>query len=94
MFDHPKFLQLFENYHPNIDIDLILNNQKLIDPPIYIFCGYYDFSDECCGPLFGDYNNYIYGIYVDISDRSDKQEDIPKKKINIFYFHKSVNETF
>ena len=28
-----------------------------------------------------DYNNYIYGIYVDISDRSDKQEEISKKKI-------------
>lgn len=84
----------YHNYkYKSVDIDLILNNQKLIEPPIYIFCGYYDSSKECCGPLFGDYNNYIYGIYVDISDRSDKQEDIPKKKINNFEDGKIIIES-
>ena len=75
----------YRNYkYKSVDIDLVINQIKEY---------YNNFSDECCGPLFGDYNNYIYGIYVDISDRSDKQEDIPKKKINNFEDGKIIIES-
>ncbi|MDO4962615.1 MAG: NUDIX hydrolase [bacterium] len=68
-----------------IDCDEILVNQRLIDNTIYIFDCYYDSSEDCLGPCFGNPEDYIYGIYVDIRDKYDSHsEEIPKKKINDF----------
>lgn len=69
-----------------IDSDIIQNHQKLIKDPIYIFSGYYDASEDCYGPCFGDHDNYLYGIYENIRNNgynNDKKE-VPKKDINKF----------
>ena len=62
------------------------NNQKLIEEPIYIFSGYYDASEECYGPCFGDPDNYLYGIYENIRNNgySNGKKEIPKKDIDKF----------
>ena len=68
-----------------INSDIIQNNQKLIEIPIYIFGGYYDSSEECYGLCLGEPNSYLYGIYEDITScqyRDRKQ--IAKKGIPDF----------
>ena len=67
-----------------IDFDTILNNQKLIENPIYIFTGYYDSSEDCYGPLIGNYDDFIYGIYENISSKYEEKKEIQKKEINEF----------
>lgn len=70
----------------SIDYDTIQNNQKLIEEPIYIFSGYYDASEDCYGPCFGDHDDYLYGIYENIRHNgynNDKKE-VPKKNIDKF----------
>lgn len=70
-----------------IDTDTILNNQKLIQNPIYVFCGYYNSSLECCGPCFGNEEDYLYGIYKPICSKySDyrNREEIKKNKMSNF----------
>ncbi|MGN1379637.1 MAG: NUDIX hydrolase [Bacilli bacterium] len=66
------------------NFDIILNNQTLKESQIYIFCGYYDSSEECYGPTFGYPDNYIYGIYENIYDKSNNQELILKDAIDNF----------
>lgn len=70
----------------SINSDTIQNNQKLIEEPIYIFSGYYDASEECYGPCFGDPDNYLYGIYENIRNNgySNDKKEIPKKDIDKF----------
>ena len=70
----------------SINSDTIQNNQKLIEEPIYIFSGYYDVSEECYGPCFGDPDNYLYGIYENIRNNgySNDKKEIPKKDIDKF----------
>lgn len=63
----------------SINSDRIQNNQRLIEEPIYIFSGYYDASEECYGPCFGDPENYLYGIYENIHNNEYKKE-ISKKR--------------
>lgn len=70
----------------NISSDVILNYKRLIDEPIYIFYGYYDVSEDCYGPLLGELDDYLYGIYENIcSDGyyNDKIE-ISKKEMDAF----------
>lgn len=79
------------NGYRAINPDMIQNNQKLIENTIYIFCGYYDSSEDCYGPCFGNPEDYIYGTYADIRDKyDDRQEEIPKKKINDFEKDKTI----
>ena len=69
-----------------INSDTIQNNQRLIEEPIYIFSGYYDASEDCYGPCFGDPDDYLYGMYENICNNgynNDKKE-IPKKDIAEF----------
>lgn len=70
----------------SINSDTIQNNQKLIEEPIYIFSGYYDASEECYRPCFGDHDNYLYGIYENIRNNgySNDKKEIPKKDIDKF----------
>lgn len=70
----------------SINSDTIQNNQKLIEEPIYIFSGYYDASEECYGPCFGDPDNYLYGIYENIRNNgySNDKKEISKKDIDKF----------
>ena len=49
-----------------IDCNIIQNNQRLIEEPIYIFACYYDSSQDCYGPCLGLPDDYIYGIYENI----------------------------
>ncbi len=74
-----QLLYVRERYK-GINPTIIQNNQKLIEDPIYIFGGYYDVSDDCCGPCLGDIDDYLYGIYENISSDNDKKE-VPKKNI-------------
>ncbi len=73
-----------------IDSDTIQNNQRLIENPIYIFCGYYDSSEDCYGPCFGDHDDYLYGIYENISSKYRDKKEIPKKEINEFEKDKTI----
>jgi len=66
----------------SINSDTIQNNQRLIEEPIYIFCGFYDSSEDCYGPCFGDTDDYLYGIYENICNNEKKE--IPKKDIDKF----------
>lgn len=67
------------------DLDVIQNNQRLIEIPIYIFCGFYDSSEECYGPCFGNSDDYLYGIYGNIqSVFNNKKQQIPKKNMDEF----------
>lgn len=70
----------------SINSDVIQNNQRLIEKPIYVFSGYYDASEDCYGPFFGDYDDYLYGIYENIRNNrnSDDKKVIPKKDIDEF----------
>lgn len=84
-------LMYARNRHRTINPNLIQNNQKLIEKTIYIFSGYYDHSEDCYGPCFGEEDDYINGIYVDICDEYEShQEEIPKKKINDFENGKTI----
>lgn len=76
----------------SINSDTIQNNQKLIEEPIYIFSGYYDASEECYGPCFGDHDNYLYGIYENIHNNgySNDKKEIPKKDIDKFEKNKII----
>lgn len=70
----------------SINSDTIQNNQRLIEEPIYIFSGYYDASEDCYGPCFGDPDDYLYGIYENIRNNgySNDKTEIPKKDIDKF----------
>ena len=73
-----------------IDFNIIQHNQKLIENPIYIFCGYYDDSEDCYGPRFGEADDYLYGIYEDICDRYSNKKEISKKGMNEFEKNKII----
>ena len=70
--------------YKGIDFDIIQNNQKLIEKPIYIFCGYYDSSEDNYGPYFGELDDYLYGIYKNIRDVYDDEKEMLKKEMNDF----------
>lgn len=59
----------------------LIQNGKLIEDPIYIFCGYYDYSEDCYGPCFGE---TIYGTYENICNRFNDKEEISKEYIKEF----------
>ena len=71
-----------------INLDLILNKQKLITNNVYIFGGYHDYSEEINGPCLENLDDYLYGIFEDIS--SNVREEIPKKEIPNFVKDKMV----
>ena len=76
--------------HSSINLDIIQNNQKLLEEPIYIFCGYYDSSEDCCGLFLGKLDDYLYGLYENIRNEYDSQIEIPKKKMNDFERNKTI----
>lgn len=65
-------------------INQIQNNQQLIETPIYIFNGYYDYSEDCYGPCLGEPESYIYGRYENIYIKYGGEQEIPKKEIDNF----------
>lgn len=69
-----------------INSNIILNNQKLIEDPIYIFCGIYDASEDCYGPCLGERGSYLYGIYEDIRNNAynNEKKEVPQKNIDKF----------
>ena len=67
-----------------INLDLILNNQKLIENSIYIFVGYYDSSEDCYGPLFGNIDDYIYGLYENICSEYGYKKEVSKNMMDKF----------
>lgn len=77
-----SLLYIREGYR-GIKPDIIQNNQKLIEKPIYIFCGFYDASEDCYGPCFGEPDDYLDGIYKNICSEYDEKK-IPKKDIDKF----------
>ncbi|MBQ9072503.1 MAG: NUDIX hydrolase [Bacilli bacterium] len=83
------FLYIREGYI-GIDSDVIQNEQKLIEKPIYIFCGIYDGREDCYGPCFGDEEGYLYGIYEDICGKYGDKKEIPKKGISEFEKNKII----
>ena len=68
----------------SIDFEMIQNNQKLIENPIYIFCVFYDSSEDCYGLCFGNSEDYIYGKYEDISSKCGLKKEVPKREMNEF----------
>ena len=94
-----KFRLTIHNIIPNaekykgISLDIILNNQKLIENPIYIFIGYYDYSEDCYGPCFGNPDDYLYGIYQNIEDIVNvygRKEEISKNEMYEFEKDKTI----
>lgn len=67
-----------------IDSDKIQNNQKLIENPIYIFCGYFDDSDDYYGPLIGNLEDYLYAIYEDVCGKYNENKKIWKANVEEF----------
>ena len=62
---------LAEN-HRNIDLHLILNNQELIEKPIYVLKYYYDSTEDgmpFLGPIFGVYKNIDNEYEVTIPEK-------------------------
>ena len=57
-----------------------IHNQRLIDDKVMIFCGYYDSTEDCCGPIIGDYDDHIYAIYLSASVDSENIYDSGYKK--------------
>lgn len=70
--------------YKGINYELITNNQSLIENPIYIFSHYKDYSEECYGPFFGNPDDYIYGIYININSIYNYSKEILKKDIPTF----------
>ena len=93
---HKFKLTLYSLYryreYNGINPDKILNNQKIIENPIYIFCGFYDSSVDCYGPCFGYPNGYIYGIYENIRNNAynNEKKEIPKEDIDKFEKDKMI----
>lgn len=80
-----QLLYIRDGYR-GINCNIILNNQRLIEEPIYIFSGYYDASEDCYGPCFGEPDGYLYGIYENIRNNTYNNEkmEVPKKDIDKF----------
>lgn len=76
--------------YATINPDVIQNNQRLIESPIYIFSGYYDSSEDCYGPCFGEPDDYIYGIYENILNEYNDKKEIPKKELQEFEKDKTI----
>lgn len=78
------------------NVNSIINNQKFIDEPIYLFTGYYDHSEDCYGPVFGDPDSYIFATYQNISSRYGTYSEygdnfeIEKNKMNEFEKNKNI----
>ena len=93
---HKFKLTLYSLYryreYNDINPDKILNNQKIIENPIYIFCGFYDSSVDCYGPCFGDPDDYLYGIYENIRNNgyNNEKKEIPKEDIDKFEKDKMI----
>lgn len=87
-----QLLYIWNNGYSGIYSDILLNNQKLIEKPIYIFSGIYDSSEECYGPCFGKQKDYLYGIYENVYHNEKKEvknNDIDKfEKDNIIIYAK------
>lgn len=88
-----KFKLTIQNIIPNadkytgIDSDIIQNDQKLIEKKIYVFEGYYDYSEDCYGPCIGDPDNYLYALYKKIeyiNNIQSQSQEIPKKEMKNF----------
>ena len=56
----------------------------IIQKPIYVWSGYYDYSEDCIGPLFGDPKDYIHSIYRSVYDLHDCAIEIPNKEKDEF----------
>lgn len=67
-----------------IDSYTIQNILKLIENPIYIFSGYYDASEDCYGPCFLEPDDYLYGIYENISSTYGNKKEISKREMYEF----------
>ena len=76
-----------------IDINIILNNQKFLDEPIYILTGYYDAREDCYGPCLGKPEDYLYAVYKNISVKNNSTIDILEKNMKDFEKDKLVIHT-
>lgn len=90
-FTFQNLQRISKNHFKTIELDLIENGQRLINKPIYIFCGYYDYREDCYGPCFGNEDDYIYGIYKLIFE--DEKKEILKSKIEQFEKDKMIIRT-
>ena len=90
-FTFQNLQRISKNHFKTIDPDLIENGQRLINKPIYIFCGYYDYSEDCYGPCFGNKDDYLYGIYKYIF--KDEKEEVLKSQMEQFEQNKIIIRT-
>ena len=90
-FTFQNLQKISKNHFKTIDPDLIENGQRLINKPIYIFCGYYDYSEDCYGPCFGNKDDYLYGIYKYIF--KDEKEEVLKSQMEQFEQNKIIIRT-
>ena len=90
-FTFQNLQRISNNNFKTLDPDLIENGQRLINKPIYIFCGYYDYREDCYGPCFGNEDDYIHGIYKIIF--LDEKKEIIKNKMGQFEKDKVIIRT-
>lgn len=90
-FNFLNLKRISNNHFKSIEPHLIENGQRLINRNIYIFCGYYDSSEDCYGPCFGGEDNYLYGIYKLIFE--NLKNNILKCKIEQFEKDKIIIRT-
>lgn len=76
----------------NIDFDIIQNHQRLIEEDVYIFCGYYDESENCL-PCLKNPDDYLYGIYKSICNNRYNSERVLKKDMDNFEKDKIIIHT-
>lgn len=78
-----KLSKLLKYCNPNlgyrsIEPEFILNQQKLFDKEIYVFCGYDDSSFEGGFPIILNEDDYLYGIYQDILEKQSEVKILKK----------------
>lgn len=88
-------LTFFDLIHGRISLnlmnfDIIENYQKLIKFPIYVFYGYYDSSEDCFGPGFGEPDDYILGRYEKLFNETNSIEEISRRYIPDFEKNKII----
>ena len=79
--------------YKEIGFDMLLNGQKLLEEPVFIFRGYYDAREDCYEPWLGNPDEYLYGIYKNICIKNNTTIDILEKDMKKFEEDKMIIHT-
>ena len=77
-----NMIMLRSNYYKPFNIDRLIGKQELINIPLYLEKWDYDATEDCYGPLIGDYEDYQYVVYDRIDTNCHDIEIKKKEKAN------------